>query len=673
MIRVPRERIAHYETSSRLEWLEANGLGGFASGTVAGAHTRRYHGLLVAALEPPLKRHVMLSRIEESLLIGSQTFSLSTNQFRFTISPEGYRHVAEFRLDPFPTWVYKVEGVRLAKKVLALHGRNATLIRYEFEGAPANTRLLIRPLVAAREFHSLVHANERIRGEPEGGEARLVLKPYPDLPAIHLAHNFDRFLADPKWYRGFEYLREFERGLDWHEDLFHYGVLEATLTPAKPCLFVLASLEPDVDVADAGEALEREERARRQKLAALCSAEGELARELSLASDAFVVSRSKGGKAILAGYHWFSDWGRDAMISLPGLLLANRRYLEAREMLASCIGACRGGLLPNLLHEDQGSPVDRPGTAEYNTIDATLWLFHACHAYFRATADWRFLREEIYPALKSVIEAHRRGTRHNIRMDPEDGLLSGSSEAALTWMDARVGARVVTPRRGKPVEVSALWHNALCVMAEFASRLEYNSDVTKFRSMAERTRNSFRRKFWNPDRRCLYDVLAADGPDATIRPNQVIAIALPFSLLLPEQERAVLEVVQAKLLTPCGLRTLDPEDPGYQPRYQGNVEQRDSAYHQGTVWPWLMGPFLRAYRRVHGDTGATREFVGQALAGFEDHLGEACLGSISEIFDGDPPHAPRGAVAQAWSVAEILDCLVEEQRGGKLSAAEGER
>ena len=650
MIAIDRRTCIDYSKSSKLEWLETNGAGGFAMGTVAGVNTRRYHGLLVASLRPPVDRQVLLSRLDETV-IGDGKIELATNQYPGALSPTGYQRLTEFRLDPFPTWVFDVGGAHLTKQLFLVQGEQTVVVQYSCSRA----RLLVAaPFLAFRDYHSLAHANSLLDGRAveSSSDAALTLRfaPYAGLPPLHLhASPGASFAADGGWYYNTEYLEELERGLDFREDLFRAGSLTFDLAPGEP-VFVVASLGSGAFDAHRVRELEQAERARRKP----SSRDPQQAR-IEAAADQFIVRRADGRSTIIAGYPWFTDWGRDTMIALPGLLIARGRLDEAREVLRAFLQHLDKGIIPNRFP-------DRPGEhPEYNTVDATLWMFQAVHSWLQAGGDRAFLRDEFFPAAKEILRWHRDGTHHGIRVDPFDGLLAaGEPGVQLTWMDARVGDRVITPRHGKPVEINALYYNALQLAAAWAAQLGETDVASAYAREAARVEGSFVRAFWNEARGCLYDVIGPSGPDASLRPNQLFAISLPFPLLSVEQRQSVVRVVERELLTPMGLRTLARGELGYVGRYGGNVELRDGAYHQGTVWPWLIGAYVRARLTAFGRTQAALAYCRAVLEPLLAHLEEACLGAISEVFDGDSPHRPGGAPAQAWSVAELLHLLLVE-------------
>ncbi len=567
----------------RREWLEANGTGAFAMGTVEGINTRRYHGLLVASLQPPVDRYVLLSRVEEEVN-GS---ALGACQYPGTITPRGFDLLQDFQDDPCATWRFSVDGVTLEKQVYLIPGRQAVVIRYRANGA---VTLRVRPFLAYRDYHSLGHKRDDVFGS---------------LPRLDFHHE-GRFEESADWYYNVEYLTELDRGLDFREDLYTPGVI--VLDVKSEWTPICAS----IDGADYAEPSPRE--------------------------NPFLVHRADGVPTIIAGYPWFTDWGRDTMISLPGLLIAPGKLDVARQIIEGFLAHTEQGVIPNRFPDSGETP-------EYNTADATLWMFQAMRAWLEAGGERSFLRGTFYPAAKEIIAWHRRGTFFNIGVDPEDHLLhAGAPGTQLTWMDARVGDWVVTPRHGKPVEINGLWHKALCLMADWADEIGEDTD---YRREAGLVQSSFREKFWNAQRGCLYDVLTDRGPVTKLRPNQIFAV----SLLNREQQQSVVRVVERELLTPVGLRTLERGDPDYKPRYQGSPVERDGAYHQGTVWPWLLGPFIDAYLLAFPEG---LDYCRGLMEGLEAAAaGEGCIGSIAEIYDGDEPRRPRGCPAQAWSVAEM--------------------
>jgi predicted glycogen debranching enzyme len=655
MIKMDQESCRNLETALSREWLETNGSGGFSSSTIVGLNTRRYHGLLTAATKPPVGRLLLLSKLEETLIIDRQKYELSANQYTGTVHPQGFQYQTGFRLDPFPRFTYEIQGVRLEKSVFMVQGENTTVIQYDIfktqaQADGSSLSLEIRPLIAFRDYHSTTHENGALNPHVETENGLTTIKPYEDLPALHFAHDAAAIDTNGFWYRNFQYAVEQERGLDFAEDLFSPCAFTFDLN-ARASIRIIASTERrDIGKADA---YRKAESARRELLRGN-SAQADanlLVSTLTSATDQFIVARER-CKTVIAGYHWFSDWGRDTMIALPGLTLATGHPEIARSIIAEFANHVDGGMLPNRF-PDAGE------TPEYNTVDATLWFFEAMRSLLQYTNDYEFVRGNLYAVLCDIIEWHVKGTRYNIHVDDDGLLYSGEPGVQLTWMDAKVGDWVVTPRHGKPVEIQALWYNALRVMEQLAIKFKDAGAKKKYAGMADKARASFNKTFWNEEAGCLYDVINGEVRDASIRPNQILSVSLTNSMVTSKRARSILSAVERELLTPRGLRTLSPNDANYIGRYEGDPRSRDGAYHQGTVWPWLMGPFITAYVKTFGRK-AGQDFANAWLSQFQAHLNEACLGQVSEIFDGDHPYSPRGCVAQAWSVAELLRAAVED-------------
>lgn len=650
MIQFSHDTLQDLSAATSREWLETNGIGGFSSSTIIGLNTRRYHGLLTAATKPPVGRIVMLSKLEETLIIDGRRYELSANQYPGVVHPQGFNYQTGFRLDPYPIFTYEVEGLRLEKSVFMVEGQNTTVIYFELKsvGAFDSIRLEIRPLIAFRDYHSTTHENAALNSHVNTEDGLTTVAPYGDLPSLHFAHDSCEVDTNGFWYRNFQYAVEQERGLDFNEDLFSPFLLSFDLRARARARVVASTERVEVGKADRQR---KAEVSRRKAITSGAAKTNDLVRKLTLAADQFIVARER-CKTVIAGYPWFSDWGRDTMIALPGLALATGRAEIAKSILAEFANHVDQGMLPNRF-PDAGE------TPEYNTVDATLWFFEAVRALLEYTGDYEFVRENLYVVLNNIIDWHVKGTRYNIHVDVDGLLFSGEPGVQLTWMDAKIGDWVVTPRHGKPVEIQALWYNALRVMEQLAGKLKDTRAKKKYAAMADRARDSFNSLFWNEDLGCLYDVVNGDARDASVRPNQIFAISVKNSLVSQERAAKILQVVERELLTPRGLRTLSPNDAQYRGRYEGNPSSRDSVYHQGTVWPWLIGPYITAYVKTFGAKSG-RAAVADWLKNFETHLSEACLGQVSEIFDGDAPHAPRGCVAQAWSVAEILRAAVED-------------
>ncbi|MFM9904015.1 MAG: amylo-alpha-1,6-glucosidase [Pyrinomonadaceae bacterium] len=645
MIDLETSICSQFETSSSREWIETNGIGGYASSSVSGANTRRYHGLLVAATRPPLGRMVLLSKFEETITVDGESFEISCNQYPGKVHPEGYRYLTQFRLDPFPVWTFEVAGVSIEKTLFMPYGENTTVISWAVKGRKKEDKgqidLKLKPLLAFRDHHHLRHEDAAFDGSYQVDKNLVSIAPYPEIPRLYFAHNADEIEHQGHWYRDFEYAIEQERGFDHREDLFQPFSFKFDLSAPST---VIASTERR-DVKDAPK-FEKNEMKRRATLIANSIGKDDFAKQLALAADQFIVSRGT-GKTVIAGYHWFSDWGRDTMIALNGLTIATNRPEIAKSILTEFSNHISEGMLPNRFPDAGDDP-------EYNTVDATLWFFEAIRAYAEKTGDYDFVHDELYEKLVEIIDWHIRGTRYQIRVEADGLIYAGEDGVQLTWMDAKIGDWVVTPRTGKAVEIQALWYNALCIMADLSARFEKRVHQKRYLSMAAKAKSGFNEAFWNKEEECLYDVVNGDASDASIRPNQIFAVSLPHTMLSSANARKVVDKVEAELLTPVGLRSLSPKDSRYVPVYIGSPYERDASYHQGTVWGWLMGGFVDAYRKVHADDANADARVAEIIAGFKAHLSESMVGQVAEIFDADSPHVARGCAAQAWSVAELL-------------------
>ncbi|HXH49159.1 MAG TPA: amylo-alpha-1,6-glucosidase [Terriglobia bacterium] len=637
------------------EWLVSNGIGGFASGTVTGQLTRRYHGLLTAALKPPLGRTLLVTKFEETVSYFSSEFALSTNRWAGgAVAPEGYQNIEGFLLDgTTPVWIFACADAQVEKRVWMEQGSNTTCVRYNLLRASGPLTLTIKALVNYRDYHSTTRAGDwrmNIRAVEHG----LRVVAFEGSTPFFLLCKDAEVQAEHDWYRNFELDVARYRGLDNLDDHLHAGTFRIDLRVGESVTFVLTT---DASAGLDGEAAWGRRMDHEQSLLDCKGKTGPLkspdtpawVRQLVLAADQFVVSRplpdDTGARSLIAGYHWFGDWGRDTMVALPGLTLTTGRPEIAASILRTFSRFVDRGMLPNRFPDAGEAP-------EYNTVDATLWYFEAVRHYFETTRDADFLRG-LFPVLEDIVAWHVRGTRYNIHVGPADGLLyAGEAGVQLTWMDAKVGDWVVTPRIGKPIEVNALWYNALVSMGEFARVLGKSAEW--FDVQAEKSLQGFSR-FWNKDAGWCFDVL--DGPqgnDPTLRPNQLFAVSLPASPLSEEQQKSVVDICARRLLTSHGLRSLDPADSQYKGHYGGDPFHRDSAYHQGTVWGWLLGPFVLAYLRVYKDCAQAASF----LEPIAYHLRAHGLGTASEIFDGDAPFTPRGCIAQAWTVGEILRAWV---------------
>ena len=653
MIAFDRTVCNNFEKAIQKEWLETNGIGGYASSTIIGVNTRGYHGLLIAATRPPLGRMMMLSKVEETLVLGDERYELSCNQYPGAIHPGGYKYLDSFRLDPFPVFTYSAGGAVVEKSVFMIHGQNTTFITYRIIQAPDRVKLDLRPLVACRNFHSRMHESNDLNTKTRRQKGTISIAPCELRLFMSARVKQAVCLYKPSgyWYRNFEYGMEAYRGQESSEDLYSPGYFICRLTQGEEAALVAST--DDLSGLDL-ETARRSELKRRESISSLKSGTPDL-KALVKAGDQFIVRRDHDLFSTIAGYHWFGDWGRDTMIALPGLTLATGRYDVAKGILKAFAGYCDRGMIPNRFPETNQQP-------QYNTVDASLWFIHAVKKYLDYTSDLRFI-ESIFHVLTQIIQHYMEGTRYNIHADDDGLIYAGEEGTQLTWMDAKIGDLVITPRRGKAVEINALWYNTLRIVEKISMKLGRDEWSAKWSQLAEKVKLSFNQTFWNEGDKCLYDYIDGDYRDDAVRPNQIFAISLPYRLLTKEKARAVLRVVQRELLTPFGLRSLSPEHKDYIGHYGGDQHSRDRAYHQGTVWAWLLGPFVTAYINVNNRSKEAREFAEDLLSDFlSNHLSDAGLGTISEIFDGDPPHHPRGCIAQAWSVAEILRAYVEDVR-----------
>ena len=692
-IQFGREICGNLPIAEQREWLVTNGIGGYACGTIAGLLSRHYHGLLVAALKPPLGRTLLFTKLDETINYGSHVFELHTNRWTDGgISPQGYRHIERFHLEgSIPVWTFACADVLLKKRIWMQQGANTTYVRYTVCRASQPLTVSLKALVNYRDHHSSTRAHDW-EMQIQQAEHGIQVTAYADAVPFYLLTDRAEASIEENWYIDYDLAIERYRGINPGDDHLHAATFQTTLEPGESLTIVASTVaNPGLD----GQAALKARRTYEQGLVGQWYTADYLStrntpvwlEQLVLAADQFIVDRplpqgeipspslQKGGdevpvrskkreveekqavlgKTVIAGYPWFGDWGRDTMISLPGLAIATGRPEVARPILRTFARYLDQGMLPNLF-PDAGE------TPEYNTVDAILWYFEAIRAYHAVTVDDNLL-QELFPALAEVIAWHQQGTRYNIHLDPNDGLIyAGESGVQLTWMDAKIGHWVVTPRIGKPVEVNALWYNALTIMVKFAQHLGQPHE--EYMQLAQQAASGFQR-FWNPALGYCYDVL--DGPngnDASLRPNQIFAVSLPTveptvrtvrgaqtpPLLSQAQQRGVVDICAQTLLTSHGLRSLAPNHPQYQGQYGGDPYQRDSAYHQGPVWGWLLGPFVQAHFKVYQNPAIALSFLEPSI----NHLQAACIGSLSEIFDGDAPNTPRGAFAQAWTVAEVF-------------------
>lgn len=684
-LQIGRDTCSNVEEGLNLEWLVTNGLGGYAAGSVVGATTRSYHGLLVAALHPPVQRTVLVTKIDEEIALSNgRVLKLGVNEYQGgTLDPQGYTYLETVSLEgDVPCFTYRLDTMlTLEKRVWMEYGQNTTYVQYTLHCSNLNgskhtpCTLTLSPFCLSRDYHSSTQGAPDWHFLVENRGNRCDVRAYETAPVCQLvASPLASFSPTGLWYWHMWHRRENERGLLDHEDVYQPGVFRTQIVPGTSVTLVLsteAQLAEGIGGPHHEEAIVQALTRHQQRIQLLLrlpdhanthlQESDPLLARLTVTADQFIVARpdytknaafqlldlSPDRKTIIAGYPWFTDWGRDSMISLPGLLLCTGRYSEARGLLKTMASFAHNGLIPNRFPDSGEAP-------EYNTVDATLWMFHAIDRYLTTTADWTLLKD-IFPILEDIIQWHVRSTIYGIGVDPSDGLLhAGAPGVQLTWMDAKVGDWVVTPRRGKPVEVNALWYHALSVMESWAIHL--STDATQYRQIRTQVRQHFATRFWYNEGGYLYDVVDVDGVanqnDASLRPNQLFAASLTSDLLSEAQTASMLQQVTIHLLTPAGLRSLSPTDPAYRSHFNGNRWQRDGAYHQGTVWSWLIGPYIDVYLRVHHKP----EALAALLLPLVQQLWETCLGTISEVAEPEPPFTPAGCFAQAWSVAELLRC-----------------
>ncbi|HSV48820.1 MAG TPA: amylo-alpha-1,6-glucosidase [Candidatus Acidoferrales bacterium] len=671
-ITLPKEQLMRFGEVIAQEWLLTNGVGGYASSSVLGINTRKYHGLLVAALNPPGERTVCFEKLDEDLLVGDSTYRLGANEFGDTIFPEGYKQIEEFRLDPYPAYTYSAGNVALKKTVFLLQRKNAVAVLYQAINHNAfDAKIRLYPLLNCRYYHNVTD-NTRAPlyfTQQNSNQTTQVTFQHPQATTLCRVTE-GRFVEGLNWVKRLHYRDESSRGEASFDDCFQPGYFEVDLPANAPKVFSvtcatgrsapqvkeemnsLGATTQEIQKAFGVELDHKEALLTEFYQAHPVVPQSDWLNWTLLAADSFIVQNVQGRKDIIAGYHWFEPWGRDTFISLPGLLLVTGRYSEAKEILRSFIGYLKGGLIPNFI-------ADKTGDLAYNTVDGTLWYINAVLQYVKYTGDFDFVKSELWSSLRSIIEHHERGTMFGIRLD-EDGLLLHGPQ--LTWMDASVDGVEITPRAGKAVEIEALWYNALRTMQMLAEKFGDDNLKQEYAEIAEHARRSFNTKFWNPLRNCLFDVLEPKAIDASMRPNQIFAVSLDYSMLNMESSLKVVEVVERELVATYGLRTLSLNDPKFVGKCYGDRRSRDAAYHNGTIWPWLLGPYVTAYLKAHDYAPEVRKETLEKLLlpFFTDSIKQGGLGTINEIYDCHLPNEPRGCISQAWSVAEPLRAYVED-------------
>jgi predicted glycogen debranching enzyme len=641
------------------EWLLTNERGSYASSTIIGCNTRRYHGLLIGSLNPPANRIMTLANCLEMVILNGNILNLSTFEFSGKFAPSGFTFLKRFRRDAGVHFDYRLPQLHLTKSVYLLRDTNMIALVYDFTAVKKPLEFVLRPFIGLRDFHTLQKSYAHI-SSTWLGDGLLTRHDIPGSCELFLNCPSMNFEKDHQWWFNFVYRNDEQRGQDFTEDLWTPGFFKGTIdSPTRVVLWAnfgssgkaasdAAELKPDIEAV-------REDLYKHQNsLIAAVENKDEKLRKLYLAADQFITKRqlpngSESRITILAGFPWFADWGRDAFIALPGLLLCPGRFEEAKSVLTTFAAAVDEGMIPNRFD-------DHSNTAYFNSVDASLWFINAAFQYLNAAGDSETFTRQLLPVIRDIIAAYQQGCRFGIRADADGLITAGNEQTQLTWMDAKYDGVAFTPRYGKAVEVNALWYNALCLLAQYSMLNENRESGIEYRDMADKVKTSFCELFWNKEAGYLYDFILPDGSaDVSLRPNQIFAVSLPFSPLSVQQQKAVVDAMQKSLLTPFGLRTLNAEDNRYKGIYTGPQKQRDEAYHQGTVWPYLLGPFVESYLKVNGFSRKSKKKAAEFIRPLLQHLTEdGCLGHIGEIFDGDAPHKPKGCIAQAWSVAELI-------------------
>ncbi|TET56917.1 glycogen debranching protein [Candidatus Bathyarchaeota archaeon] len=656
-----------------LEWIITNGLGGYASSSVLGTNTRKYHGVLVASFNPPVDRRVVLSKLDERLFADGETYCFGVNEFNKGMTSGNPKYLESFSRFPFPTYTYSTSKAKIEKTIVMPYQKNAIVISYRVKPSfKEKATLRITPLVNSRHFHSVTRRAEGLKFVCEASPQRVTIETGEPKSILIISSNSGRFILEEKWVNDFFFRVDSSLGTSSLDDCYSPGEFKIDLDPGRETRYqIVVAAGEKIDstltvhstmqsaCADFSSYLKKETGRLRNLQTKFAETHPNIALEdwlrwLIVAADSFIVTRgSTKTKTVIAGYHWFEDWGRDSLISLPGLTLVTGRFDAAKEILQTFNQYCLRGIIPNRFPDQDGrKPV-------YNTVDATLWFFNATLQYLKYTGDFDFVKEKLWTTMQSVIEHHIQGTINDIQLD-NDGLIMHGPQ--LTWMDAIIDGNPVTSREGKAVEIQTLWFNALKIMELLAARFGSNHAAREYHSRAEVARKGFVEKFWNSEKNCLFDVINGEEKDASIRPNQILSVALDFSMLDPEKQSSIVAVVHEKLWAVYGLRTLSTDDSKYQGIYTGGWNARNYAYHNGTVWSWLVGPFVTSFLKIRNFNFNARKFAFKSFLEplFSEQMLQAGLGTVSEIFDGDPPHLPRGCISQAWSVAEPLRAYVED-------------
>lgn len=645
-MRFGKNELTDYKSSVSKEYLITNGIGGYSSASICGSNIRKYSALLVGCLKPPTDRRLLLSKLDETIFIDQVMHKLYTNEMKDGSFDQGYLNQQSFEFDNFIDFKYEIQGIFVSKRITMVYGENTTVINYTIRNNNKAIKVRLEPLINNRDHHENTLKGDFMCSQQMINKGVKIKYDINDIE-LNLVSDKASYIKDGKWLEGMIYCNESERGLKDTDDHYIPGYFEISLLPKEIVEFsIIASTENIKEFK--GEKYFKEEEVRKNKLIDKLTYKDEFTKNLALACDQFIVKRkSTGTSTVIAGYPWFTDWGRDTMIALPGLTLCTGRFEEGKEMLLTFAKYLKNGLVPNMFPDNGIEPI-------YNTIDGTLWYFNAVHKYLEYTKDYRFIEKNIFPQLTDILKHHIKGTDFKIKMD-EDGLLSGGDKSLqLTWMDVKIKDFTVTPRQGKAVEINALWYNAINVYIDLCEK--FKVECSFYEELAIKIKGNFIKKFWNEDLGYFYDYIDGEECNSQIRPNAVIAISLPYTMVDEYQAKKVLEVAFDKLYANYGLRSLAYDDVEYKKSYKGNLVSRDLAYHQGTVWSWLIGPFITAVRRWYKD----KELCMELIKPFYDHIQDKCLGSISEVFDGDSPNTARGCFAQAWGVAEILRAYIED-------------
>jgi len=633
----------------QLEYIETNGLGGYASSSITGANTRKYHGLLVAPFNPPTNRRILIAKIEERIIQGETISEIAVNQYPNTIYPEGFRHLKSFTRRPLATWLYEGENWKLKKTLFMLPNSNTTVVTYKNVGKTA-FNLETHPLLENKDYHSTFGENNfDFYYEKEVNYIKT--HAFHNSPAVYIKWNQGDFQEYRSWYKNIQLPKEQYRGQESSEDYYRIGFISSTLEPDETFDLVLTT---ESEILKKTVAVLEKETLKSIKALKNTKIKDDFYNDLLVSGNQFIVNRaSTNSKSIIAGYHWFTDWGRDTMIAMRGLTIATGDQKTSKSILSTFFKYINQGMLPNRFPDYDGQEV------EYNTIDATLWLFISLYEYYETFNDKDFIAENI-SALKDIIEHHIKGTFYNIHVNDLGFIEGGQDGWQLTWMDAKVNNYVVTPRIGAPVEINALWYNALCIYEYFCKKLKQKTEK-EFLELKKQVKTNFKKEFLTPNG-YLYDVITTNGKDNAFRPNQICVVSLPFSLLTPEEESNVVRLVTTELYTDLGLKTLNSKHPSFSPHYGGDQWHRDTAYHQGTVWPFLLMEYWEAYLKVNAYTKSAKKEVKEAFIPLKNHFYESnCIHGISEIFDGGNPNPGRGCIQQAWSVAAVLKLYTDHK------------